>query len=49
MTRLIAAQTSNVSRQPKASLKNVDSGQLTVEAKPANSVMPVIGPRALWP
>ncbi len=43
---LSAAQTSTVSRQPSASLRKVETGQLTVEAKPANSVMPVMGPRA---
>ena len=47
MTTLSAAQTSKVSRQPNAPFSTVVSGQLTVEAKPANSVMPVIGPRAL--
>ncbi len=46
MTMLSAAHTSTVSRQPSASLRNVETGQLTVEAKPANSVMPVMGPRA---
>jgi hypothetical protein len=30
-------------------IEHVVTGQLTVEAKPAISVMPVIGPRALWP
>jgi hypothetical protein len=44
---LSAAQTSSVSRHPTASFSTVESGQLTVEAKPANKVMPVIGPRAL--
>ena len=46
-TMLSAAQTSRVSRQPNASFSNVVNGQLTVDAKPANSVIPVIGPRAL--
>src|ERR1700722_77793 len=39
--RLSAAQTSTVSRQPKSLLRKVEIGQLTVEAKPANNVMPV--------
>ena len=47
MMTFSAAQTSKVSRQPNASFKTVVNGQLAVEAKPANSVMPVIGPRAL--
>ena len=44
--RLSAAQTRQVSRQPSASFMSADNGQLTVDAKPANSVIPVIGPRA---
>ena len=48
-TRLSAPQIRQVSRQPTASLSSEDSGQLTVEAKPAISVIPVIGPRAFVP
>ena len=48
-TRLSAAQTSNVSRQSNEPLSQVVRGQLTVDAKPAINVMPVIGPRAWRP
>ena len=44
-----AAQAKQVLRQPMVSSPQADSGQPTVEANPAISVMPVMAPRAASP
>ena len=44
-----AAQIRQASRQPYCASRKAESGQPTVLAKPAISVMPVIGPRAARP
>src|SRR5467141_336412 len=44
-----AAQMRHAARQPNCASRKADSGHPTVLAKPANKVMPVIGPRAARP
>jgi len=44
-----SAQAKQVLRQPIASSPHAVSGHPTVDANPASSVMPVIGPRAASP
>ena len=48
-SRCRAAQLMQAVRQPQCSSSQADSGQPMVLARPAISVMPVIGPRERWP
>ena len=49
MNKWMAAHAMHATRQPSAPAIQAVSGQPTVLAKPAMSVMPVMGVRAAWP